>query len=228
MERANLRLAPFLDLGGRLNGGRVELRAPEGAVHLAARARSTSSCPTAHGGEPIIRTAFASTHESPAAPPAPGPRSARPVPARMPARRAAQELHGVRDHREHGRERLPDALRAPGEVEDQRRSQRAPATARESAAIGVCASPVARISSARPGASRSITARVASGVTSRGPKPVPPVVTTSPFAAGQLPERRLDLRSLVRDHARDRHLEPRFAEQLRPPRHRTRPLGCPA
>jgi len=41
------------------------------------------------------------------------------------------------------------------------------------------ASPAARITSARPGASRSITARVASGVTSRGPKPVPPVVTTS-------------------------------------------------
>ena len=34
-----------------------------------------------------------------------------------------------------------------------------PATARDSAAIGVCASPVARISSASPGASRSITAR---------------------------------------------------------------------
>ena len=37
-----------------------------------------------------------------------------------------------------------------------------------------------RIASASPGASRSITARVPSGVRSRGPKPVPPVVTTSP------------------------------------------------
>ena len=38
----------------------------------------------------------------------------------------------------------------------------------------------ARIASARPGASRSIAARVPSGVRSRGPKPVPPVVTTRP------------------------------------------------
>ena len=37
-----------------------------------------------------------------------------------------------------------------------------------------------RIASASPGASRSITARVPSGVWSRGAEPVPPVVTTSP------------------------------------------------
>src|SRR5438477_1855518 len=37
-----------------------------------------------------------------------------------------------------------------------------------------------RIASARPGASRSITVRVPSGVRSRGPKPVPPVVTMTP------------------------------------------------
>ena len=37
-----------------------------------------------------------------------------------------------------------------------------------------------RIASARPGASRSTTACVPSGVRSRGPKPVPPVVTTRP------------------------------------------------
>ena len=58
-----------------------------------------------------------------------------------------------------------------------------PATARDSAAIGVWVRPSARISSAKPGASRSMTARVASGVTSRGPNPVPPVVTTSPCDA---------------------------------------------
>ena len=37
----------------------------------------------------------------------------------------------------------------------------------------------ARMASGIPGASRSTTAKVASGVTSRGEKPVPPVVRTS-------------------------------------------------
>src|SRR4051794_37086871 len=41
---------------------------------------------------------------------------------------------------------------------------------------GVCLSPSARIVSAKPGASRWITERVASGVTSLGVRPVPPVV----------------------------------------------------
>ncbi len=54
-----------------------------------------------------------------------------------------------------------------------------PATPRESIPIGVWRSDSARIASAMPGASRSITARVASGVTSSGVKPVPPVVKTS-------------------------------------------------
>ncbi len=58
-----------------------------------------------------------------------------------------------------------------------------PTTARDNAAIGVWVRPAVRISSANPGASRSTTAFVASGVTSRGPNPVPPVVTTSPWTA---------------------------------------------
>ena len=49
-------------------------------------------------------------------------------------------------------------------------------TARESIARGVMASEAARMASAMPGARRVATAMVASGVTSRGPKPVPPVV----------------------------------------------------
>ena len=40
----------------------------------------------------------------------------------------------------------------------------------------------ARIASASPGTSRSITLRVASGVTSRGPSPVPPAVTISSYS----------------------------------------------
>ena len=42
-----------------------------------------------------------------------------------------------------------------------------------------------RMASASPGASRSTTARVASGVTSVGENPVPPVVTTSPGEPGR-------------------------------------------
>ena len=53
---------------------------------------------------------------------------------------------------------------------------RIPQTPREIMAIGVFLKVSMRIASARPGASRSITRRVASGVLSRGAKPVPPVV----------------------------------------------------
>ena len=53
---------------------------------------------------------------------------------------------------------------------------RMPLTPRESMACGVLASEAARIASAMPGASRSRTASVASGVTSREVRPVPPVV----------------------------------------------------
>ena len=56
---------------------------------------------------------------------------------------------------------------------------RIPETARESAAFGVILRLSMRIRSAIPGTFLSITARVASGVTSRGDSPVPPEVTTS-------------------------------------------------
>src|SRR5258706_1012113 len=55
----------------------------------------------------------------------------------------------------------------------------APATPRESMPCGVFASERARSASAMPGTSRSITRRVASGVTSFGERPVPPVVNTT-------------------------------------------------
>src|SRR5262249_45450864 len=56
---------------------------------------------------------------------------------------------------------------------------RRPASPRESRACGVRSRASARIASATPGASRSSTAAVASGVTSRGANPVPPVVSTT-------------------------------------------------
>ena len=53
---------------------------------------------------------------------------------------------------------------------------RTPARLRASIQCFVCSREASRIASARPGASRSPTARVASGVTSSGARPVPPVV----------------------------------------------------
>jgi hypothetical protein len=56
---------------------------------------------------------------------------------------------------------------------------RMPETALDSAARGVAFKLSSRIISAIPGTFRSMTASVASGVTSRGERPVPPEVTTS-------------------------------------------------
>jgi hypothetical protein len=56
---------------------------------------------------------------------------------------------------------------------------RTPAAPRERRPCGVFAIESARNACAIPGASRSSTSRVASGVTSRGASPVPPVVRTS-------------------------------------------------
>lgn len=51
-----------------------------------------------------------------------------------------------------------------------------PAVYRDNAAMGVCFIDAESIAKTRPGAFRSSTASVASGVISRDPKPVPPVV----------------------------------------------------
>src|SRR5690349_8285480 len=56
---------------------------------------------------------------------------------------------------------------------------RTAAAPRERMAVGVCSNPLRRISSEIPGTIRSATACVASGVLSRGPMPVPPVVSTT-------------------------------------------------
>ena len=56
---------------------------------------------------------------------------------------------------------------------------RIPATPRDRQPLGVTLMLSARMVSARPGVWRSITSSVASGVMSRGEKPVPPVVSTS-------------------------------------------------
>jgi hypothetical protein len=63
---------------------------------------------------------------------------------------------------------------------------RIPAVARDSIACGVTSRLEARMASANPGAARSITALVASGVTSLGLNPVPPLVnrmSSSPESA---------------------------------------------
>src|SRR5258708_25014038 len=56
---------------------------------------------------------------------------------------------------------------------------RTAAVPRESAAVVVCSMPLRRISSESPGTIRSATAWVDSGVLSRGPIPVPPVVKST-------------------------------------------------
>ena len=84
----------------------------------------------------------------------------------------------------------------PGRFTDQR-GPRAPATARESAAIGVWRSPAARISSASPaprGRSRRASPR-ASRLADRSR--CRRSYTTSPLRPGELAERLLDLRPLV-------------------------------
>ena len=58
---------------------------------------------------------------------------------------------------------------------------RVPATARDSMARGVIFSPSVHMATGMAGISRSSTASVASGVTSRGDRPVPPVVTIRPI-----------------------------------------------
>ena len=58
-----------------------------------------------------------------------------------------------------------------------------PAAARESMALGVTAREACRMASAIPGAARRHTASVASGVTSLGEKPVPPLVTIRAVSA---------------------------------------------
>ena len=54
-----------------------------------------------------------------------------------------------------------------------------PATSRDRQALGVISIDALRMASGMPGVRRSHTSHVASGVMSRGEKPVPPVVTTS-------------------------------------------------
>ena len=81
----------------------------------------------------------------------------------------------MRHHVEHRIDLLDAALRGPRRVADDRLAADA-GDPRESRPSGL----TSRIASASPGASRSITSRVPSGVWSRGANPVPPVVTISP------------------------------------------------
>ena len=95
---------------------------------------------------------------------------------------AGQQVERVRERGE-DRPRGTRARRCcePGRLQTMARADGAAHAARRACRTARPPSSLARrIASASPGASRSITARVPSGVRSRGPKPVPPVVTTSP------------------------------------------------
>lgn len=91
---------------------------------------------------------------------------------------AAEQAERVRERR---RDRSPASAIAfglPGKLTI-RVWPRIAATLRESIQCAVCSREASRIASAIPGASRSATAAVASGVTSSGANPVPPVVSRS-------------------------------------------------
>ena len=66
-------------------------------------------------------------------------------------------------------------------------------TWRDRIAVGTKRRPIWRICSPKPGISRSATASVASGVTSRGAGPVPPVVSTRSQRSSSTSERNVAL-----------------------------------
>ena len=94
---------------------------------------------------------------------------------------AGQEVERVGRHREDDLEAFAGAVRGAGQVADQRLPS-APATPRDNMPNPRPPSSLARrIASAMPGRlALDDGQRVPSGVRSRGPNPVPPVVTTSP------------------------------------------------
>ena len=99
------------------------------------------------------------------------------------------------------REAVAAPSRRARQVDDERRAREARRGRGRAARAASSSRASARIASAIPGASRSSTGRVASGVTSRGVNPVPPVVSTSELRAGQVDDRVRDLVGLVRDDA---------------------------
>src|SRR6266545_4248682 len=145
----------------------VPLTEPPGTIDM--------RLPTRHGGEPATLTARASTQDRSSSSPGLARGSAWPVGCAPVSPARSSSACGRTGNTASRLSRTPAGL--PGRFRISV-PPRLPATARDSAAIGVVSRPAVRISSARPGASRSITALVASGVTSRGPKPVPPEVTT--------------------------------------------------
>lgn len=90
---------------------------------------------------------------------------------------------GVLQRGNDGREIFPGGFFAAGQIED----KTVPATARESIARGVCFSPSIHMATGMALISRSRMPRVASGVTSLGERPVPPVVMirSSCFSSAQ-------------------------------------------
>ena len=114
--------------------------------------------------------------------------------------RPRQQRDCVWQHADDGAEALSNTFWTAGQVNDKRPAPHSGnCTARD--AIGVCRSPSARIASGSPGARRSSTESVASGVTSRGPSPVPPVVRMrSSFSSSHHLHRSATSITLVRNH----------------------------
>ena len=118
---------------------------------------------------------------------------------------AASLRDGVGQHRlEHSQ---PVAHRRGARQVDHDSPAGQPGDPSESIAVGTpAATPAARMASAMPGACRSSTASVASGVPSVGVRPVPPVVSTTSGSEPTASRARLHRRA-VRHHDRFRCLE---------------------
>ena len=105
-----------------------------------------------------------------------------------------------------------------------------PACARESIQLGVCAREASRSASAIPGTWRSITASVASGVTSLGATPVPPLVRISSHAllVAVAAQELFDPLAVVGDQLEGVHLDARAAAAKRSSGSRLRSAAAPA
>ncbi len=117
--------------------------------------------------------------------------SARSSPRAGPAREAAAGSERL--------EAVAHAARAAGEVHDQARADDARAAAGEGGERRLAKAVGAQQLGEARGLALESRRAVASGVTSRGPRPVPPVVTTSAARAAASRTRDSDFRALVRD-----------------------------
>ena len=179
-SRVVKRVAPAACVAGRGQGddlGMAPAGRPGGPLEHRAH-RPPITHPTHGFGDVDVRTPAASliarsmATSSPTAVTTGGP----PTGSRVLRGAVGEEVEGVGEDVEDGLQGLDRAGGRAGGVEDEGGADGAGRGPGQAALVGV-GRPMA---SARPGAGGGGRAAVPSGVRSRGPKPVPPVVTTSP------------------------------------------------